>query len=241
MKKAILICLSLSIVIFSGNLFAAEKIQIGVLNFAPFYVVEDGKEPSGTILDNIKLAMKRANLEYEITGYPPKRLYSNLAEGKSHVFLGIKGVPVYDDKVIYSKNKITDIDLRIYARSDTALLKSKEEFKGKKILTIRGYAYGGLIKYLNDPANNIETDPTADHVLAIRKLKAKRANYLLDYRRPTEKALNKIDLPGIQNHPIMLLDIYIIVSKQTPNAQDVLEKLEKAFSDLKAEGKLVGI
>ncbi|MBF0231683.1 MAG: transporter substrate-binding domain-containing protein, partial [Desulfamplus sp.] len=137
-----------------------------------------------------------------------------------------------------SNNKITQIDLKIYTRQETPLLKTKEELKGKKILTIRGYSYGGFIKYLEDPTNNIELDVTDGHELAFKKLQGKRADYLLDYSAPAEKTLKSVTIPGIQNHSISLLDVFLIISKKTPDAGNLSKKLEQAFIDLKKEGQL---
>ncbi len=241
MKKLSAVALLLTIFLAAGKSLAAEEIKIGVLNFAPFYIVEEGKEPSGMMLDFLKVAMDRAGLPYSIKGYPPKRLYQNLAEGKSHVFMGIKGVPELEGKVIYSRSKITDIDMRVYTRPETPVPQSKEELKGKKIIVIRGYSYGGFIKFLQDPANRIEVDESDDHDLAFKKLQAKRADYVLDYRRPSEKTLASLNISGLQNHSISLIDIVLIVSKQAPNAQEVADKLENAFDELKKEGKLKDI
>ncbi|MFZ5570827.1 MAG: substrate-binding periplasmic protein [Thermodesulfobacteriota bacterium] len=241
MKKLFTVLSVLAFLTAAGNALAAEEIKIGVLNFAPFYLVEEGKEPSGMMLDFLKAAMDKAGLAYSVKGYPPKRLYQNLAEGKSHVFLGIKGVPELEGKVIYSRSKITEIDMRVYTRPDTPVLKTKEEMKGKKIIVIRGYSYGGFIKFLQDPANKIEMDESDDHDTAFKKLMAKRADYVLDYSKPSEKAIASLNLTGIQNHSINLIDIVLIVSNQTPNAQEVADKLEKAFDELKKEGKLADL
>ncbi|MBF0231681.1 MAG: transporter substrate-binding domain-containing protein [Desulfamplus sp.] len=215
-----------------------EEIKIGVFNFQPFYMVEENQEPSGILIDYIKMAFEKCNLSYSIKGYPPKRLYKYLADGESDIFLGVKGVPELEGNVLYSNEKITEIDLRVYSRKETVPIKTKEEMKGKRILTIRGYSYGGFIQYLENPANNIIPDMTNTHELAFKKLKFERADYLLDYSYPSEKALKSIIIPGIQSHSISLLDVFLIVSQKTPNAQELLTKLEQAFIDLKQEGKL---
>ena len=42
--------------------------------------------------------------------------------------------------------------------------------RGKRIITIRGYSYGGFINYIQDPANNIVSDMSNTHELAFKKL-----------------------------------------------------------------------
>lgn len=241
MRKTYIIVSVLSIYLFLSvsTIYSQEsEIRIGVLNFQPFYVFEKNQEPSGIFIDYLKAALNRCNLSYSIKGYPPKRLYKYLAEGEADIFLGVKGVPELEGNVLYSNDKITQIDLRVYSRQDITPIINKEDFKGKSILTIRGYSYGGFIKYLEDPANKIVTDMTNSHELAFKKLQAKRADYLLDYSAPSNKALKAVGITSIDSHSILLLDIVLIVSKKTPNAQNLLNKMEQAFKDLKEEGKI---
>ncbi|MBF0203167.1 MAG: transporter substrate-binding domain-containing protein, partial [Desulfamplus sp.] len=200
--QILMLCFILPSFILSANLtFSQEsesgtqtpvtqEIKVGGFNFEPFYVVEDGKEPSGLLVDYIKAALTKSNMSsYSVEGYPPKRLYMYLAEGDVDLCLGVKGVPALEGNVIYSNEKITDIDLRLYYRQETMVLKSKEELRGKRILTIRGYSYGGFIKYLANPENNIVMDVTNGHELAFKKLQAKRADYVLDYSFPSDETL----------------------------------------------------
>lgn len=239
MSKTYVIVLLLAMSLFLSVITtSAQEMRIGVLNFQPFYVVEDGNEPYGLFIDYLKAALIKCNLPYSIKGYPPKRLYKYLTEGEADIFLGVKGVPELEGNVLYSNEKITEIDLRVYSRPGTAPIKSKEELKGKRILTIRGYSYGGFIKYLENPENKITSDMTNGHELAFKKLQAQRADYLLDYSAPAETALKSVIIPGIENHSISLLDIVLIVSKKTPDAQGLLNRLEQAFRELKQDGTL---
>ncbi|MBF0377895.1 MAG: transporter substrate-binding domain-containing protein [Desulfamplus sp.] len=235
------ICLILPLTNIFVQKLEAQEVKIGVLHFPPFYVVEEGQEPSGILIDYIKASLDKCSITYSIEGYPAKRVYKNLANGISNIFLGPKGVPEFEGNVIYGNEKVIQIDLRIYTRGDTQLLKTKEELKGRTILIIRGYGYGGLIKYLEDPTNNITLDVTDGHELAFKKLQMKRADYLLDYSAPAETTLKSVIIPGIQNHSISLLDVFFIVSKKTPDAEKLLKQLEQAFVDLKKEGKLINL
>ncbi|MBF0572704.1 MAG: transporter substrate-binding domain-containing protein [Desulfamplus sp.] len=234
----IVILLSCSIIALPTQKIYAQEFEVGLFNFPPFGVVEEGKEPSGILIDYIKPILKRANVTYSIKGYPPKRLYKYLADGETHIALGVKGVPELEGNVLYSNEKITDIDLRVYSRAETPPIKTKEDMIGKRIITIRGYSYGGFIKYIENPATKIVADMANGHELAFKKLQAQRADYVLDYSLPSEKALKSINIPGIQSYSISLLELFFIVSKKTPDAENLLRKLEQAFIELKKEGNV---
>jgi len=232
------ICLIMSVTTMFALKLEAQEIAIGALNFPPFYLVEDGQEPSGILIDYMKASLDKCSITYSIQGYPAKRLYKYLADGRTNIFLGPKGVPELEGNVLYGNEKITQIDLRIYTRQETPLPKTKEALKGITIITIRGYGYGGLIKFLEDPANHIKLDVTDAHKFAFKKLQLKRADYLLDYSVPAETTLKSVIIRGIQNYSISLLDVFFIVSKKTPDAEKLLKQVEQAFVDLKKEGKI---
>ncbi|MBF0228407.1 MAG: transporter substrate-binding domain-containing protein [Desulfamplus sp.] len=234
----LVICLSLPVTAISGQKSDAQEFEVGVFNFPPFAVIEEGKEPSGILIDYIKPILKKCNLTYSIKGYPPKRLYKYLADGETEIALGVKGVPELEGNVLYSNEKITDIDLRVYSRAETPPIKTKEDMHGKRIITIRGYSYGGFIKYIENPATKIVADVTNGHELAFKKLQAQRADYVLNYSLPSEKALKSINIPGIQSYSISSLELFFIVSKKSPDAENLLKKLEQAFIELKKEGNV---
>lgn len=222
----------------NSNIVEARTYTVGILDFPPFSVIEKSGECKGILLDSLEKILKHEGIPYTVKGFPPKRLFSNLSSGKTEIYMGIKGVPAYEGKVIFSDFPVADIDLRVYARKGTPVPQTTEQLKGKKIIVIMGYGYGGFIRFLEDPANNITIDPSRTHVIAFRKLKAKRANYVLDYRRPASKAIQEVGIKGIQYHSISKLDVYFIVSKKTPGATELMKRMEKAYKSLRAGGKL---
>lgn len=216
----------------------AEKVKIGALHFPPFYVVETKDDVSGYYIDTLKTIFEHAGLEYTFEGYPPKRLYIGVAEGLVDVWMGTRGVEIYEDKTFYIKEKIADIFLRCFRIGETPEIKTTEDLKGKKVITILGYNYGGLISYFNDPANNIKQDPTSSHELAFKKLKAGRAKYLLDYKLPSETVLKDFDIPDLKWNDLQAIGIYISISKKSERANEIYEKLTKSVSELKKQGKI---
>lgn len=231
MKKAIIL-VSIIFLITKGNLHAQETLNIGVIDFPPFYVVENDKEPSGFLLDYLKAVTEKAGYAHRVYGYPTKRLIMNLGSGEIQLTAAVKRFDVYRDFVFFSQKKIIDIDIRIYTRLDTPLPASQDELKGKKIMLMAGYSYSGLMEFLIDPANNITLDTSKDHTMMFRKLFAKRGDYLLDYYNPSEFALKSINHPDIQSHSLQKAGVFLVLSKKTPNVYEVMKRLEKACDEL---------
>lgn len=176
--------------------------------------------------------LKHAGISYRLDIYPTKRLYRNLGLGKTDLFLGIKGSPEYDDNVLYSKMAISQIQMRVYAIGNTPLPSVKEEINGHKIITMRGYGYGGLVAYFDDPQNNIEVTPTSEHRSSFLMLKRKRADYVINYKHPSETALADLTIENLKYTNFYDAKVYFIVSKETPNAQQLMDKLEQTYLDL---------
>lgn len=215
-----------------------EPLKVGVLDFPPFYVVKSETDVSGSMAEIIRKTLDRAGIDYVLNGLPPKRLYKNLADGTTHIWMGIKGVPDYDGQVLYSNIQTEEIDVCLYTLADKPLLNSLDELKGKKVITIRGYGYGGMIKFLEDPANNITADPTDGHELAFKKLLKGRADYLLDYKQPAEIMIKKEKLTGLKNRSLKNIKVQFIISKKAPDAENLLKKIDAAYLALKKEGVL---
>ncbi len=223
----------LAVYVFCSPAVADDRTyHVGILDFPPYSVIEKSGAYKGIMVDLMEKVLKHAGIPYTVKGFPQKRLFSNLSTGKTDIYMGTKGVPFYQGKVIFSDFAVAELDLRVYARKGTPLIQTIEQLKDKRVIVIMGYGYGGLVRFLKDPVNHIIMDPSHTHTLAFRKLKAKRADYVLDYRRPASIAIEEVGIEGVQSHSISKLSIYFIVSKKTPGATELMERMEKAYKSL---------
>lgn len=227
-----MVCMLLS------NFPQAEEIKAGVMIFPPYFFQNKNKEPDGIYLKVMEKTLRNANLEYRIDIYPAKRLYLNLGNGKTHLYLGIKGAPEYDDKVLYSTTKVSEIKMRIYANADTPLPVTKKDIDHHRIGIIRGYSYGGLIKYFTETKNNIEISSTAEHLSSFKMLKNRRVDYVINYQYPSEAVLADLEIPGVKYTDFHSINVYFIISKFTPNAVEVLDRIEKSYLELLERGEI---
>jgi polar amino acid transport system substrate-binding protein len=216
----------------------SEEIKAGIMIFPPYFSQNENKEPDGIYLKVMEKTLRNANLEYRIDIYPAKRLYLNLGNGKTHLYLGIKGVPEYDDKVLYSTTKVAEIKMRIYANADTPLPVLKKDINHHRIGIIRGYSYGGLINYFRDSKNNIDIASTAEHLSSFKMLKNRRVDYVINYQYPSETVLENLEIPGIKYTDFYSINVYFIVSKFIPDADKILDKVEKSYLELLERGEI---
>lgn len=218
----------------------AEPLQVGLLHFPPYYVLEDqSKVMGGLFVDMVDKILKRAGIEYVMKGFPAKRLYVGVGDGTTQLWMGTLGVPDYEGKVLISPRPTTEIVLEIYSMGPKAdIPKSIDELANKSVITIRGYAYAGAIKTLEDPAKNIKLNPTNSHDAAFEMLSGGRAPFVLDYKQPAIETIERRKLKNIQSVTLSTIPVYIMINKNTPNAQSIMDKCMATYTELKKEGKI---
>ncbi len=227
---------------FSSFLMAQENInlRIGMMNFPPFSDISDTNNPKGVFIDMMVMSLDKAGISYsELKGYPPKRHYSYLGSGKTQFSIGTKNVPYFHNSVVYSKTPTMTVECYALALPGNPLPpKDPKQWKGDVIL-MSGYDYGRLRSGLEklQTAGQLKLVNAPAHLNLIKMLKAKRGDFALDYAGPVEKALEVVNIPNIQMSTVFAVDVFFLLNKDIPNAKGLMEKIEKAFLELKAEGK----
>lgn len=216
-------------------------IKVGVLHFPPFYVVDETKGVSGIYTDIIGKVLTKAGYTYSIDGFPPKRFYTQLGDNTTNFFLGVRGSEHIEGKVEFGRLEFEGIQLRAYSTTGKPIITKKEELTGKRVIAIRGFGYGGLAKYLHDPANSIKIIETGDHFTAFKMLAAGRGEYLLDYRATSSLVIEELKLTDIEYGVMMQAHTYFIINKQFPGYQQALAKIEAAYLDLADSGQVEDI
>ena len=150
----------------------------------------------------------------------------NIIQGRTNVTIAAHHVAV-DDHVYYSDKPVDEIVLNAYYRKGGKTATGVKDFSGKSVIIIRGYAYNGRIKALREPINNITLIEATSHEDAVRRLEKGHADYLLDYKHPVSSAFQStgINANSFAVNEISRYAVYYVVSKKTPNAKALAEKL----------------
>lgn len=235
-KKSILILFSVFLLPFGTA--GATTLRLGYIEFPPYTYTDDKGVPSGILIDLAKRVYPEAGLSFVATSYPVRRLASYIGSGDLDIWMGLKTLPEFEGKSYVGRSVIAELVLRAYARGKKPEIYKKEDLSGKSIIVMRGYSYGGWINYIEDPKNRVNHIKANKHEAAFNMLLAGRADYVLDYKDPSEKALQKIRIPGLSYNQISAFPCYFVVSKKHPEGRDVVERLDRAFEKLKKKGVL---
>ncbi len=222
----------------------AKPLVVAAISFPPFYIIEkEGakvKKISGINVDIVTQVLDSIDEPYILEYYPPKRMYSNLIKGSADVFYGLNVPTEVAPHVILSDTKISKITLRVYSVGKTRPIEKKEDLIGQSIIVFLGYAYGGFINYVKNPANKMVIFIANTQKDAFKMLKKQRADYLLAFERPALATLELLPEDYFTNlkwgPPLFYADGYFVISKKTPNAKLLLQRMDKAYIDLENRG-----
>lgn len=201
-------------------------IRYGYPDQSIFLATIGGKEqPITPMLDVAKELFERANLSWSSNTYPAKRLIHNLKNGKTNFSILVKASSLLES-CIFSGDPIYTTTLNVYYIGDKPPIITKEDLIGKRVVTIRGYSYGSLRKFLNEPKNNISIESTSTHLSAFGMLELGRVDYLLDYASAAQDIISQNAIADLKFTTINKLDIFLLLSKSYPDAHNLMKKLE---------------
>lgn len=163
--------------------------------------------------------------------YPANRMFERLEAGISNFSMLVQA-PRLKESCLFSKTPIISTELRVYRTAKSSRIGDKEDLKGKKIITIRGYSYGAIGKYLKDATNNIVTFEALLHKSAFEMLANGRADYLLDYTGPSEEILEESPIPGVSSDVLKKLGVFFVLSKFYPDAEKMMDAMERAVDTI---------
>lgn len=223
------LALVLSGAILAGAM-AAETVKVGCVERPPLTYSDDQGRAVGTAAELIGDILNRAGLPYEIKCYPGARLLVGLRDGSIHAAMLIRH-PELADAVQYGALPVAYLDLQAYRLAATPPLGDIRNSRGKSVIVLRGYGYGGWIDFLRDPANRLTLSYADSRQAAIRMLASGHGDYLLDYADPTAQA----SASDLRSETLVRQDTYFLVSRKAPDATALLRRIEDIFARMGAK------
>ncbi len=217
---------------------SAETIRMAYIEAPPYYSSNKDGKPEGLVIDILSNVMKKAGYDWEAASYPVKRMTSMLTSGEIHLWVGLSTLPEFQGTTLIGNTELGKVTLNAYHIGDKPPIAKKEDLIGKSLIILGGYSYGGWFSYIKDPANKIAYHEPNSHESAFSMLRLGRAEYLLDYDTPAKRVLEKMKIPNLKFNEVSSSTLKFVVSQKAPNAQDILNRLEKTYQELLQEGKI---
>jgi polar amino acid transport system substrate-binding protein len=247
--RFLFLCLALSVLTpfctakCQDRALAAERqtIRMGYIEFTPVFYTDADGVPQGLLVDLARKVVPAAGYQLELESLPVKRMANSLIKGDIDLWAGLKTLEGFEGNTFAGESILLQICLNAYALGEVPAISKKSDLNQKMIIGLRGFSYGGWVTYLKDPNNEIDFIEVGSHESALKVLerinKTGTKCYLLDYEQPVNKALRTYPVKDLRENPINCLDAYFVVSKKTPHARTVLDRLESTYKELKKRGK----
>lgn len=223
MKKTLfLICL------FMASTGWANTLKLGAPFFPPYaYFDIDGKL-TGIWYQQLAPVLAKADIEYKPVNVPIKRFYSSVATGKVQLSALPKGMPGMENVLVSSK-PFSKFDLRVFWLDGEAHIDSLSQLAGKRVLLIRGYSYGGLLREAVPESERGKFKTVANQGIALKALLNKDADYVLGYWAMMSYLQKNYPDMQLNNHKVAEIPIYFVVHNGVKDAENVLQRFEQAL------------
>lgn len=211
----------------------AAPVKVGCVEFPPLTFTDAQGRPAGKAIDLVTAILARAGLDYEVKCYPGARLMASLRDGSAHVAMLIRHPDILDS-VQYGARPMAYLDLEAYRMAATPPLAGIENVRGKSVILLRGYGYGGWIDFFKAPANGVTVSFADSRAAALRMLTSGHGDYLIDYADPAGLALAQAQAPALRAEPLVRLETFFLVSNKAPNPTALLRRIEDIFGEMGA-------
>jgi polar amino acid transport system substrate-binding protein len=232
MIRTVFLVLTLLLVPWDRPSADMPTLRIAYIEFAPYYYTDDAGLASGYLIDLATLLVEELGYRPEFRSYPPRRVVRAINRGEVDLWLGQPAPPELDRESIVSTTMIDTVDLCAYRLRPLPAIRQREDLRGRHIVVLRGYGYGGWIEFIDDPANGITTSVANGHEQALRLLAGRDLDYLLDYCLPVAAALRRFPLPTLEGEVVLRLPVHMLVSPAVPDGERLMARLEAAFHRL---------
>jgi polar amino acid transport system substrate-binding protein len=212
----------------------AAPVKVGCVEFPPLTFTDASGQPAGKAIELVEAILIRAGLPYEIKCYPGARLMASLRDGSAHVAMLIRH-PDIAASVLYGSLPMAYLELDAYRLAAMQPLGGIGNTRGKAVILLRGYGYGGWVEFFKDPANGLKVSFADSRPAAFKMLANGHGDYLIDYADPAALALGENAVPGLQAEHLTRLETYFLVSKQAPDAAGLLRRIEETFATMGAK------
>lgn len=191
-------------------------------------------EPINPLRCVVSMLFSKAGIPWHSSNYPAARMFKTLQDGTAQFAILVKS-PALHSCCILSRKPITALQIRVYHLADRPPIKNLNELSGKNIITILGYSYGNLSRFLGDTRNRINNNVVQTHAAAFKMLALQRADYVIDYVGPASEVLAAAPIAGIRWELLSRQDVHLVLVRSYPDAQHLMTHLEAIAENIDVE------
>ncbi|WP_435607337.1 substrate-binding periplasmic protein [Pseudomonas knackmussii] len=221
-----------------GTSPSPQQLDVGYYEFPPYIFTDDDGSTQGLGAELVRKLLRQAGYRAELHSLPSARLYQSLQDGSIQVWAGAPGKPELADSTLECAHTLGHVELNLYRLATRPAPRLPQDLVGKRIILISGYSYWRpATELLDDPALKLEVHRTSTHAAALQMLLRDRGDYLLDYQAPVEQARRDAGMPPLAATALFRLPLKLILSRRTPDAEQLRQRLDHAYEELHSAGE----
>jgi len=216
--------------------WAQEILRWGFTPYHPYIYQNANGEMRGSWAKRIEELAQKANILLSPVKFDVSQMQSRLDDESIHFYTGIKKLIENSDDFLVSDTPILSIELIAYSYGTRQNLKQVSDLKNQKVIVLKGLTYNGIRDWIDAPDNNVTiTHELTDYDEAFRALKKQKNGYFLGYRAPATATLRFLPqwlTRDLQETTFERFHRYVFIRKTTPNADEVLQRINRALLKL---------
>ncbi|MDX1635903.1 MAG: transporter substrate-binding domain-containing protein [Marinobacter sp.] len=227
-------------VLLAGDLAAepaAMTLRVGYVEFPPFEYRDASGQPAGRFIELTRRVAEEAGYQLEFVYLPISRAYFSLVNGSIDLWPGLTLIPALNEAVVASRSRPLQVQLSAWSLKIHPPITQFSDLKGKTLILISGYTYGGLRDILAMDKDIRITD-APNHEAALHMLGRGRGTHLLNYTHPIEQLLETLPIASLRQSPLRVRQAAWLVSRQRDDAIAIRDALDAAYEALVARGEV---
>lgn len=226
----------------------AEPLTLVGPDFPPFYTGRADGGMGGALPALFRRIAAHAGVSWRPAGVmPTERAIRALAEGGASVSVLVENpILTASANITRSAAPVGELTLNFYGQGAMVWPSSlsRRDFENARIGVRRGYGYGGLRSWLDEPANAVKlkiVDTDGELLAALIEGKIDGA---LMYVQNFENAVIEIgEWPSdFTVHEVERVPLFVFINHAvTPGAQAIMDRLDASFASLSRRGELAPV
>lgn len=212
-------------------------VRIAYTQFPPIEYQDQHGQAAGSIIELTRKVAREAGYEPRFELLPVSRIYLYLKNGTIDLWPGLTNIPELEGQVLESWASPLTVQLSAWFEQGTPAPAQLGDLRGRTLIVIGGYTYGGLLQWLVEN-QQVRVTEAPNHRSAMDMLKRGRGDYVLDYREPVREILSAEPARGLQEVRIRERDAAWLYSLASPRAAILREAFDDAFLRLVQKGEI---
>lgn len=226
---------------FSAEASAQQVLKLGGPVFPPYYETIDGKV-GGALTDKMRLILAESGFSATAELFPAVRLIQSMLSGEIEISMLVRN-PALDasDALLRSPLPIGELTLNVYSHAAPEAFRDREALRGKSIAVMRGYGYGSLRAWLEQPENKVTLTEVNNHEAALRLVSLGRVPYALLYDVNYDEGVRALGRApeNVVANSFLTVPAFIYLSKKaTPDPEALMRSLMASYRTLVRRGLL---